>query len=588
VATVGGVTIDTPAATAANPSPQYRVLAVNSANQLTFTAAQTASASAGPTAAAVDWSVYLAPGLADSTGGAGYGTGAFGTGTYGSATTTVYYARTHSIRNLGQNMLVQPRGGGLYEWAPYTTQTELVTNGGFTGSSTGWTEGTGWAYGANNEVGSSAMGDLSQSVTLNAGAWHIVEAEFTRTSGSVQCRVNGVNVGSAVSSTGKLKAVFYGGNGGAQTLAFRGTGYTGSVDNVSVKVLITAHLVTNAPTQSTCMEVTAEGHVMLGGTIEEATGLLNPMHLRWSGLRNAQVWTPADDNLAGGYTLSEGGRIVGIRNGRAEVLVWTDDALYAGTYSQDPNLVYEFRLVAKGCGLMGPNAVAILDGVAFWKSPAGENFRYAGGAPQPMQSTMRRDFFENLAKVQQDKVFAAPISGFGDVITLYPDSRDGNECSRYEHLSTLANQGLGAWAPGTFDRTCWVDAGALPYPLAVSSSGQVFFQEKGNTANGGPINWWLETGAIDIGDGNNLFMVRSIIPDFAGLLGGFSMTLYTYAYPNATPAALGPYPVNSTTTKVDTTALGRQIAFRFEGNAAPAFARMGSLRFDIVDSGMQF
>lgn len=59
----------------------------------------------------------LAPGLADGTGGAGFGTGAFGVGAFGVPSTTEYFPRTWSLANWGENLLGSPRGAGLFEWS---------------------------------------------------------------------------------------------------------------------------------------------------------------------------------------------------------------------------------------------------------------------------------------------------------------------------------------------------------------------------------------------------------------------------------------------------------------------------------------
>ena len=55
---------------------------------------------------------------------------------------------------------------------------ELVTNGTFTGSATGWSLGTGWAYGTDNvTVNADAAGFLTQSVSVVSGtSYHL---EFT-------------------------------------------------------------------------------------------------------------------------------------------------------------------------------------------------------------------------------------------------------------------------------------------------------------------------------------------------------------------------------------------------------------------------
>jgi hypothetical protein len=606
VTTVGGVTINTPAATTSAPSPQYIVLAVNTANQITFTAAQTATSNAGPTASTVDYRQYLAPGLQNSIGALGYGTGAYSTSTYSSPGTGNVFARTWSLANYGQNLIASPRGGKIYEMAPITAASELVTNGSFTGSASGWTLGAGWAYGANAVTATASNAALSQSITLAANAFFLVSFVVSAfAAGTCAVTHGGTSITglSAIAADGTYTGTFFSA-GGAETLAFTGTGFTGTIDNVSVTQLTTAEVVPNAPTQNTLVLVTPEGFVMTFGTIEAATSNFNPMHIRWSDIgsvvKGEQTWTPGSTNLAGFVTLGVGSRIVGAKISGTEILVWTDEQFYAGTYSTNSGIVYSFRPVGSKCGLIAPNAVGILETGAYWMSPDGNIHAYSGGAPIPIKSTMSKDVFDHISLSQQDKITAWTISKFSEVIWLYPDSRDGNECSRYTLLDTAealsplrgTNPGIvGCFAAGTFDRTVGINAGVLPYPVAADSSGYLYIHEKGNTANGAAINWYLETGAVQIGTGATLFKVNSFYPDFSGLLGGATLTASAYKYPQSSAIATGPFNFTSASEKIDMLGgppIGREVSFLFEGNSSPAFMRTGKLMMDIEDTGMAF
>lgn len=131
-ATVGGITVN----------GTYAVVTVTDANDFTFTAAQTATSNAGPTSATVNFSVNLTPGQVDGLGGLGYGVGGYGSGGYGGAASGyTLYPTSWSLAQWGQNLIANPRGGALYEWAPYTAPVELTVNGTFTGGATGWSLG---------------------------------------------------------------------------------------------------------------------------------------------------------------------------------------------------------------------------------------------------------------------------------------------------------------------------------------------------------------------------------------------------------------------------------------------------------------
>jgi len=570
---VGGVTID----------GAYVVATVVDADNYTIehTSAATSTANGGGT---VDYEYSLAPGLEDGTGGAGYGTGAYGVGGYGSPSDSVFFTCTHSMANWDQNLLASPRGGGIYEWSPKITSSDVVTNGAFA-TDTDWAKGTNWAIGSGVATASTASTALSQSIETGFGTYYLLTFTVTRSSGSVQPSFNSVNIGADIDAAGTYKRVFYG--GGTQTLAFTGTSFVGTIDNVSVENLITGQIVPGAPTQNTCMIVTDEMVCMSGGTIDVETGNFNPRHIRWSdtgvGLLAAlQDWTPTASNLSGSFTIQTGSRIVGMKNGRGEVLIWTDEGLTAGLYSPDPNVVYAFYKRGSGCGLIGPNAAVVAGSMAFWMAPGGEFWVYDGGVCTPLQSTVRRDVFDNLAKVQGDKVYAFHIAAYNEVWWLYPDSRDGNECSRY----AMYNYVSGVWSVGTFDRSAWIDAGALRFPLACGVDGYLYSHEAGNSADGSALTWNIKSGKFDIGNGNTLFQISSIIPDFKDLQGGCQVTVEVSTYPNAPPTTFGPFSITTGTDKVDLIAVGRQASLEFSATALPAFARQGSIRADITDTGM--
>lgn len=594
VTTVGGVTI----------AGLFFVLSVVDANNITYTAASAATSSAGPTASTVDYFVYLAPGLQNSIGALGYGTGVYSSGTYSSPATGAVYARTWCEQPYGQNLLALPRGGKLYEWAPITAATELVTNGTFTGSAAGWTlAGAGLAYAANNVAWAASGGVLSQAIVGPTNAFNVLVFDITAfAAGTMQVSFNGVNIGSAIAANGRYWITFFS-NGGSQTLAFTGTGFTATIDTVSVQQELVADVVPNAPTQNSCMVVTSEGFVMVGGTINAGSGLFDPMLIRWSDIgskTNAeQTWTPASSNLSGSFRPLVGSRIVAMKVCNNEILVWTDKALYAAVYVNNSAIVYSLRLIGIGCGLLGANAATVNDGTAYWMS-TGSFYSYSGGGPVNVPSGIQRDVFSNVSFVQQDKIFAGTISTFNDVIYLYPDQRDGTECSRYALHDTQegapsppgVNLGpIGVFAPGTFDRTCWDDGGVLPFPVAVSSGGQIFYQEKGQTANGGVFTWSLKHGAVQIGNGDTLFAVDSLIPDFEQIVGGCTVTASSYYYPKSTAVSHGPFSVGSTQEKVSMLSdapLGREIVLNFIGSGSPAWMRAGHHMFDIHDTGMNF
>lgn len=580
VSSVGGVTLN----------GTYVIDSVTDTNNVTFTAAQTATSSAGPTAATVDYYVSLAPGQTDGLGGLGYGTGGFGTGGFGgSASGYTLYPRTWSLAQWGQNLIANPRGGGIYEWAPNVTASNLVTNGTFTGNDTGWTKGTGWAYGTNNEVATTASSDLSQNITLPVGAWCLLVTNVSAyTAGTIQPKIGGTSIGSTIGVAGKDFRTFFSGAGGTQSLAYTGVSASLTVDDIDVEVLTVGNPITNAPTAVTCVFTTAE-RILVACGCADANGNFDALRVRWTDQMNNQTWTAASSNLAGSYTLANGSRIVRGIPGNRENVIMTDTALYAMRYVPDPNVVYSFTEIASGCGLIGPNAITQIGGIFYWMDAAGGFWSYDGSYPQALQCTLARDVRDNLSFVQQDKVYAVPVTVNGrlEVWWFYPDIRDGNECSRYVSfaITESRDQGAPVWFNGTFTRTAWTNAGVFQYPLAVDTAGSIWFHEKGFTEDGGARSWSATTAYFDLADDGTHMRYRNIQADVEDMQGGFSLTINSRIRTSQSAGALvrsfGPYNITNPTAKTNVRANGEESQLVFSGNSAPAFWRLGAFRHEL-------
>jgi hypothetical protein len=587
VTAVGGVTVN----------GTYVVLSVTDADNFTFTAAQTATSGAGPTATVVSWTRFLAPGLADGLAGSGYGTGGWSSGGYGgSSSLATLYTRTWSGSPFGQNALLNPRGGGIYEFAPNFTATELVTNGTFTGSATGWTTGPGWAYGINNVVATASNGDLSQSIALPAASWCLLKANISSyTSGSVQPKVAGAAVGSALSAAGRTAAAFFSGSGGTVTLAMSCTTANLTLDDVSVQVETYAQLVPNAPTQCTCMFVTAEGNVVACGVPDDVSsrfdGAFNPLRVVWSARRDNQTWTPATSNLAGGDTLTSGSYIVrGLPTNRENV-IFTNIGVWTMRSVPDINVIYTIDELASDCGLIGPNAVAEVGGTVYWMDPNGGFWSYSGSFPTPLGCTIGRDIRDNLAPSQQDKIYASvlTVNGVVEVWWFYPDFRDGNECSRYAIYSVTESQlaGYPVWCCGTFNRTTYLNAGVFPYPLAVDATGTIWFHEKGFSEDGGARSGYFTSGYMQGSKDGAQTRLSALEPDAAGVQGAYSIAINTRTRSSngILTRAYGPYPASASTGLVPVRASGEDYQFTFTFSGAPSFWRLGSMGMDAQLTG---
>ncbi len=172
----------------------------------------------------------------------------------------------------------------------------------------------------------------------------------------------------------------------------------------------------------------------------------------------------------------------------------------------------------------------------------------------------------------------------------YPDARDGVECSRYlaAHIPTLMQSPENAWYRGIMARTAYSDAPPSPnsYPIAADPQGNLYWHEKGQTANGGPIEWFIET-ADNYLDPDRTMQVRTLWPDFKDQVGAIDVSVTTRFYPQATETTTSGQIMAPGQSKSDIRASGRLAKLRFSGYASPTFARLGNPTLDVTPAGQR-
>jgi hypothetical protein len=98
---------------------EHQIVSVPTANTYTFVASATANASdTGNGGSGVDGSYQINVGLDDYVQATGWGAGAWSASTFGSATSlsVTNQLRLWSHDNFGENLLINVRGGGVYQW----------------------------------------------------------------------------------------------------------------------------------------------------------------------------------------------------------------------------------------------------------------------------------------------------------------------------------------------------------------------------------------------------------------------------------------------------------------------------------------
>jgi hypothetical protein len=339
----------------------------------------------------------------------------------------------------------------------------------------------------------------------------------------------------------------------------------------------------NAPNRVTYCLVAHTDQVFALGCNEEASGAYNALCIRHSSVRKAEEWSTTGATTAREYVLPGGGRIVAGRTIGSSLLVWTNAGLFLGSYVGQLGQVWRFDKVGDRCGLIGPGAAAVIGQQAFWISPDRQFWSYApGGEPQPMACPIREDFSENLAAAQADKIVASSVGQHGEIWWDYPDSRDGYENSRYVAVTVLGPD-AGAWHRGQMSRTARVDAGPGPYPLAVTPEGQIYWHERGHSADGAPLTWFIET-ADQFFSEDTALLARAFWPDAQNQVGPVTLTVTTRFKPRG-EETVRTYVFSSEDEKIDLRAAGRLFRLKFSGAAAPSSFRLGRPVIDMTPIG---
>ena len=358
--------------------------------------------------------------------------------------------------------------------------------------------------------------------------------------------------------------------------------------------------VSGAPTKSRFMLVSGDDrHVICLGTETTIadTSTQDNMFLRWSSQETTNTWTPTATNTAGSFRLTDGNQINTAVRSRGAVMIWTDTALYQMQFIGAP-LTFGFKQIGSNCGAVGINAAVDVSGTSFWMSD--DSFFLYDGAVKKIPCTVQDHVFDDINPNAKQDVFCAANSDFNEVMWFYPsaNSTQIDKMVAYNYAENL-------WYVGTLARTSWADSGVYDNPYAAEfeatdttatistitglKAGRtfVYIHETGSNDDGAAMANHIESGDIDIADGDNFMSISRFIPDFKNQTGTVDVTLKTRPYPSGTQTSHGSFDVTTSTTKVDTRIRGRQVAVRVSSDAVDDKWRYGTMRLDIKPDGMR-
>ena len=349
---------------------------------------------------------------------------------------------------------------------------------------------------------------------------------------------------------------------------------------------------TKAPTIAKQVLVSdRDRHIIAFGCDPETNiGTQDPLLIRFSSQESLTDWETTATNTAGELRLGSGSEIIAAVETRQQVLVFTDESLYAMQFLGPP-FTFGINLVSENTTMMGPlSAVAVEDNV-FWMGL--KEFYVYGGTVQRLPCTVRDYVFDDFNLDQREKAVAATNTAFSEIWWFYPSSSSSTN-DRY----VVYNYQQQAWYYGTLVRSFWMDRGIFDNPIAAGPNNFLYTQETGFDDDGSALTAYVESSQMDIGDGEQFSFIKRMIPDitFRGSTAGSPsavMTLKTRNFPggnylqteDSTVTKSASSPVEQFTDQVHVRLRGRSFAFRIESTASGVGWRLGSPRVDIRPDG---
>ncbi len=353
---------------------------------------------------------------------------------------------------------------------------------------------------------------------------------------------------------------------------------------------------TSAPTVAKQVLVSdRDRHIIAFGCDTEANpGVQDPLAIRFSSQESLTDWASTATNTAGELRLGSGSEIVTALETRQQILVFTDTTLYSMQFLGPP-FTFGVNSLSENITIASPNAAIAVDDNVYWMGRA--EFYVYSGAVQRLPCMVRDFVFSDINEEQLDKINAALNTEHSEIWWYYP-SENSTEVNRYVVYNYLEQ----VWYYGSFGRTAWIDRGIFDFPFAANADGYIYEHEigfdDGTTNPTTPINAFIQSSPIDIGDGEQFMLLRKMIPDVdfrdsTAVLPDVNITLDVKNAPDGT------YSKTETDAFVKTQAAavdarteqlyfrlrGRQMRFKIASDDLGVTWRLGSPRLDIRSDG---
>jgi len=329
-------------------------------------------------------------------------------------------------------------------------------------------------------------------------------------------------------------------------------------------------------------------HVIAFGSNPIGSSAIDPLFVRFSDQENAADWTPTATNTAGGVRINSGSEIIGAIQTRQEIIIFTDVSLHSMRFTGAP-FTFQFSTLSTDISMISPNAAVNARGSVYFMDSGG--FYVYNGSVQPLPCSVKEHVFTNLNKGQAFKVFAAENNDFSEVTWFYPVGESDTEITNYVSYNYAEN----LWSVGTLDRGAWIGYSKNSNPIAssvntgITDANYLYNHETGFDDDGQAMTAFVESGDLEIGEGERFMMISRIIPDFSfrGATSDASVdfTIKGSNFPLETPTTQATATVTPSTQQSHIRTRARHAVVRIESSGSGYGWRLGDLRFDMRQDG---
>jgi len=322
----------------------------------------------------------------------------------------------------------------------------------------------------------------------------------------------------------------------------------------------------------------------------QGNGVQDPLLIRFSSQENPVDFFPTATNTAGDLRLGGGSTFVQAVETKQQILVFTNKTLHAMKFIGPP-FTFGLQELSKNITIMSPfSAIAVEDAV-YWMG-VDTFYVYSGGQTVQLPCTVKDKVFLDFNFEERDKVHVGLNSEFSEILWFYPSS-SGTTVDKYVAFNYTEK----VWYYGTLARQAWLDRGIRNLPQATGNQ-YLYNHEVGFDDDGSAMTSFIESSAIDIGDGDKFMFLKQVIPDitFNGSTSvnpDVSFTMKSRNNPGAnfnestsnTAQRSATSPVEQFTEKLNYRLRGRSFALRIDSTSLGTKYKLGTPRVDIRQDG---